>query len=102
MYRNRPSMMITVTGNNVTTGAASAGAVLPRASSGAYARYYRFTCTVAAHIRMGAGAQTAVATDVMVVPGDDLILDFVDGFTHWAAIQESSAGLVNCAPLEDC
>lgn len=102
MFRNRPSMTVTATGNNITTGAASANAVLPPASSGEIARYYRFSCTVAAHIRLGTAGVAALATDVMVIPGNDLVLDRAQGLTHWAAIQEGSAGLVNCAPLEDC
>jgi hypothetical protein len=102
MFRNRDSMTIAVTGNNITTGAASANAVLPPASSGEIAKYYRFTATAYAHIRMGAGAPTALATDIMLIPGESLVLDCPRGYTHWAAIQDTAAGTVNCAPLEDC
>jgi hypothetical protein len=102
MYRNRNSMTVTATGNNITTGAASANAALPPASSGEIARYYRFACTAAAHIRLGTSGVTAVATDLMLVPGAELILDRPQGLTHWAAIQDTAAGTVNCTPLEDC
>lgn len=93
---------ITVTGANITTGAASAAVALPVASSGEIARYYRITATNAAHVRLGLVGLTALATDVMVQPGCNLTLDVPRGLTHIAAIQDTAAGTVNVAPLEDC
>jgi hypothetical protein len=93
---------ITVTGVNITTGAASASAALPVASSGEIARFYRLTATAYAHFRLGAGSATAVATDAMLIPGESLVVDVPRGLTHIAAIQDTAAGTVNVAPLEDC
>lgn len=104
MYRstNTSSVMITATGVNITTGAASASSALPNASSGEVARYYRFTCTANAHVRIGPVGLTALSTDAMVVPGESLILECPRSYTNVAAIQDSAAGTVNVVPLEDC
>jgi hypothetical protein len=103
MYRNRPSIVVTATGINITTGAASVSAALPNASSGEIPRYIRITSTANARVRIGQGAgTTAVATDLMVQPGDAVILDVQRGITHIAAIQDTAAGTVAVSPLEDC
>lgn len=104
MYRstNTSSVMITATGVNLTTGAASVNSALPPASSGEVARYYRITVTANAHVRMGPATPTALATDAMVVPGESLIMECPRGYTHIAAIQDSAAGSMNVVPLEDC
>ena len=94
------SRTITQTGVSITTSGVSASAVLPVANGGAAARGYRITATVAAHVRLGVGAPTAVATDVLVQPGESLIINRV-GFTHVAAIQNAAAGVVIVTPLDD-
>jgi hypothetical protein len=93
---------VTVTGVSITTGAASSGGALPNASSGEVPRYVRIAASVAACVRMGVGAQTAVATDLLVQPGDSVVLAVPRGFTHVAAIQLAAAGIVIVTPLEDC
>lgn len=93
---------VTVTGVSITTGAASSGGALPNASSGEVPRYVRIAASVAACVRIGVGAQTAVATDLLVQPGDAVILAVPRGCTHVAAIQLAAAGVVIVSPLEDC
>ena len=51
---------------------------------------------------LGVGAQTAVATDLLVQPGDALVLAVPRGCTHVAAIQLAAAGVVIVSPVEDC
>jgi hypothetical protein len=103
MRKNTGFITVTVTGSNITTGAASASAALPLASSGEVPRYIRFAVTANARIRMGVGAgTTALATDMLVTPGDAVVLDVPRGYTHWAAIQDSAAGTACATPLEDC
>lgn len=103
MKRNFDYITVTTTGNNITTGAASASSALPVASSGEIPRYIRFSATENARVRMGIGAgTTALATDMLVIPGDSVILDVPRGYTHWAAIQDTAAGAVCATPLEDC
>ncbi|MBT2300367.1 hypothetical protein J7E70_07805 [Variovorax paradoxus] len=93
---------VTVTGVSITTGAASSGGTLPNASSGEVPRYVRIAASVAACVRIGPGAQTAVATDMLVQPGDAVVLAVPRGCTHVAAIQLAAAGVVIVTPVEDC
>lgn len=99
--RNFQTVSITTTGANVPTGATSASVPLPVASSGQLAWFYRITTTANAHVRMGIGSATALATDAMVMPSDALIMERQSGVTHFAAIQDTAAGTVNIVPLED-
>lgn len=102
MYaRNFLEMTIQATGQTVTTTAStSTGNTVPVDSGGVRARFLRFTTTNPIHVRLGIGAQTAVTTDAMVVPGESLILA-VAGNTHWAAIDAGTVARINVAPLED-
>ena len=94
------SRTITQTGASITTSGVSASAALPVCNGGGLARGYRITATVSAHIRLGVGAPTAVATDVLVQPGDSMIINRCN-FTHIAAIQNAAAGVVIVTPLDD-
>lgn len=94
------ALQIFATGVNITTGAASAGAVIPLSSSGAVPRYVRISATVSACVRIGTGAQTAVATDLLIQPSESIILTTL-GCTHIAAIQQAAAGVVQVSPVED-
>jgi hypothetical protein len=89
------------TGVSQASGATSAGTTLPTALSGEVPRFIRVASTQAAFFRMGAGAQTAVNTDLLVQPADAVILQVPSGFTHFAVIQSGTAGIVNVAPLEN-
>jgi len=94
------ALQIFATGVNITTGAASAGATIPLASNGAVPRYVRISATAAACVRIGTGAQTAVATDMLVHPAESVIMATL-GCTHIAAIQQAAAGVVQVSPVED-
>lgn len=96
------TITVVKTGVSQASGAASAGTTLPTAQSGEVPRYIRVAATVAACFRMGAGAQTAVATDLQVQPGDSAILHVPNGFTHFAVIQVAAPGVVQISPLENC
>lgn len=103
MLKNVGFITISVTGANITTGAASASAALPVASSGEIPRFMRFACTANCHIRLGVGAGiTAVATDMLLTPADSSVVAIPRGVTYFAAIQDTAAGTVNAQPLEDC
>lgn len=94
------ALQIFATGVNITTGAVSAGTTIPLSSSGAVPRYIRISATAAACVRIGTGAQTAVATDLLIYPGDALVIATL-GCTHIAAIQQAAAGVVQVSPVED-
>lgn len=95
-------LTVTVTGLSITTGAASSGGALPVASSGEIPRFVRVAASVAACFRLGKDAQTALATDLLVQPGDAVTLRVPNGATHCAAIQLAAAGVVIVSPVEDC
>jgi hypothetical protein len=95
------AIVVTKTGVSQASGAASAGGALPTMSSGEIPKYVRVAATVAACIRLGAGAQTAVATDLQVQPGDAVILAVPSGYTNFAVIQVAAAGVVQISPLEN-
>lgn len=95
-------LTVTVTGVSITTGAASSGGALPVASSNEIPRYIRVAATAAATFRMGIGAQTALTTDLLVQPGDAVVLAVPRGVTHCAALQVTAAGIVQVSPVEDC
>ena len=95
------TLFIVKTGVSQASGAASAGGALPTAQSGEIPRYIRVAATAPACFRMGAGAQTAVTTDLQVQPGDAAILAVPSGFTNFAVIQVSAAGIVQISPLEN-
>ena len=94
------ALQIVASGANITTGAASAGTTIPFGSNGAVPKFIRISATVAACVRIGTGVQTAVATDMLVIPGDSVIMATL-GCTHIAAIQQSAAGVVQVSPVED-
>lgn len=63
------------------------------------ASYVRVSATANAHVRVGKGSATAVATDMLVTPNEAVILN-VTGADKIAAIQDSAAGVVNVVPIE--
>jgi hypothetical protein len=98
---NLSAITVVKTGVAQATSATSAGGTLPTMSSGEYPRYIRVAATQPACFRMGAGAQTAVTTDLQVQPGDAVVLSVPSGVTNFAVIQVASAGVVQISPLEN-
>lgn len=96
------NMTVLKTGVNIPTSGTSASSPLPTASSGETPRYVRISASVAAHVKLGTSAVTAVAADMMVQPGDAVVIVVPRGMTYVAAIQDTAAGTVNVVPLEDC
>ena len=94
------ALQITATGISLTTSATSAPGTIPNNSAGAPAKYIRITATAAAYVRIGTGAQTAVATDMIVHPAESVIMSTL-GCTNIAALQVTAAGIVQVSPVED-
>ena len=93
-------LQIFATGVSITTSATSANATIPNSSAGVLPRYIRISATANAFVRIGSGAQTAVATDMLVQPAESVILA-VNGNNNIAAIQQLAAGIVQVSPVED-
>lgn len=94
------AITVVATGVAMATSAASANATIPLDSSGNVPKYIRISATVAACVRIGNGTPVAVATDLMVQPGDVVILATC-GLTKIAAIQVAAAGVVQVSPMEN-
>lgn len=94
-------LQVAVTGVTLTTGAASVNANVPTDSSGTLPRYVRIAATAAAYVRIGSGVQTAVATDLLVQPGDSVILMVPHGTPNVAALQVAATGKVVVTPVEN-
>lgn len=94
------AIQIFATGVTITTLVTSAGALIPFSSAGSVPRYIRISGTAGAHVRIGTGVQTAVTTDMLVMPSDAVIIA-TNGCTHIAAIQQATAGIVQVSPVED-
>lgn len=92
---------IAATGVNITTSGTSARTALPTMSSGENPRYVRVSATVSARVRLGTVTSNAVATDLLVMPSDAVILCVASGLTHVCAIQDTGAGTVAVSALED-
>lgn len=95
------SLQVSATGVSITTSAASANAAVPHDGAGTVPRYVRIAATAAAHVRIGEGAQTALATDMLVQPGDAVIVACPHANPNVAAIQDSAAGKVVVTPIDN-
>jgi len=91
------------TGHRVATGAASANGTLPLDNSGSNPRYILLTATAACHFRLGKTADTPVAvdTDLMILSGDSVVLTVPGGYTKYAYIQDTAAGVLQIQPLDN-
>ncbi|TBN49177.1 hypothetical protein [Pseudomonas sp. BGI-2] len=85
------AMTVVVTGVAMTTSAVSANATIPLDSSGNVPKYIRISASASSFVRIGNGTPVAVATDLLVQPGDAVILATC-GYTKVAAIWVSAAG----------
>ena len=101
-YNFETAITVVATGKAQASGAASAGTTLPTDSAGNIPRYVRVAATQPACFRFGYGSlPTAVTTDLQVQPGDAVILHVPSGVTHFAAIQVTTAGVVQISALEN-
>jgi hypothetical protein len=89
-----------VTGIQLVTSATSVGSAIPIDSSGGIPRFIRIAATAPAAVRIGAGPQSALVTDLQVQPGDAVVIS-TNGATHIAARQVSGPGIVQVSPLEN-
>lgn len=90
-------------GAYITTGAASQNVALPTDSSGGNPRYIRVSASAAAYVRLGKdNTVAATANDMMVQPGDAVIMAVANaGETYIAALQVSAAGKVQISALDN-
>ncbi|HEY8027700.1 MAG TPA: hypothetical protein VIF60_24380 [Burkholderiaceae bacterium] len=95
------AITVTATGVSQATSGTSAGGLLPTTQNGKEPRYIRVAATAAACFRIGVGAQTALATDLQIQPGDAVLLAVPEGYNNFAVVQVSVAGVVQISALEN-
>jgi hypothetical protein len=88
------------TGVNLTTSGVSASATIPLDTVGNKPRYIRISASFAAYVRLDKTTATAVNTDMMVQPGDAVIVQ-VGQYDKVAALQVAAAGVVQVSALDD-
>ncbi len=93
-------LTVFATGFTAATGASSARTALPVNSAGENPRYIRVAGINERYVKPGPSTVTATANDMLIQPADSAILA-VNGCTHIAYIQGTSAGKVNVVPLEN-
>ena len=94
------SISVVKTGTTIATGAASANVAIPTDSADTVPKYVRVAATAACYVKVGPTGVTAAAGDVVVQPGDAVVLK-THGLGYIAAIQVSAAGVMQVSPLED-
>jgi hypothetical protein len=97
---NAGFVTITTTGFTAATGAASARTAIPTDSAGNVPRYIRVAAINESYVKIGGASVAASANDVLIQPADSEIFS-VNGQTHIAYIQGTSAGKVNVQALEN-
>ncbi len=93
-------LQIVKTGITITTGAASANAAIPTDSANTNPKYIRLSATAGCYVKVGPSGVTAAAGDILIMPGDALVIGTC-GQTFVAAIQQTAAGVLQVSPVEN-
>lgn len=88
------------TGANISFNGTSANTGIPVTSAGIAPNFVRLASTQACYVKIGKGAQTAVAGDLLIQPADSVIVR-VAGADNIAALQVTTTGVLQISPLED-
>ena len=95
------SLLIQTTGVNATTSGTSASFALPNTAAASAARVVRVAATQAAYVNFGTSSGVvATPNNILVQPADAVVLTLPRGTTHFAVIQEGTAGKVNVQAIE--
>jgi len=102
------AITVVAPGIAITTSVASANATIPLDLSGNVPKYIRISATASAYVRIGNGTPVAVSGDLLIQPGDAVIMP-TSGYTKIAAIWVAAsgngvftgAGAVQVSPMEN-
>ncbi len=92
-------LTVNASGTQVISASASARVAIPNAAAGDPARHVRIQALASAYVRPCNASGTASASDILVTPNEQVILN-VQGFTHIAYLQETASAKINITPLE--
>src|SRR5574337_3225 len=98
---NGAALSVHVAGCQVASGAVSARVALVNDSSGNLPRYIRVCASAAAYVKLGGNAVLATSNDMMVQPGDAVIMQLGGADTYIAALQVAAGGVVQIASLDN-
>lgn len=95
------ALQIQKRGTAITTSGVSQNFAMPTTQANTIPKYVRISATVPAYVAIvQSGAGTAAAGDIMVIPGDAVVLATGNaGFI--AAIQVAAAGVLQVSPIEN-
>lgn len=93
------ALHVAVAGLTVTTAAASASSAVPNNSAGVRARCVRLASPGNVFVKLGNGATTCTTNDVMVLAGQDVIINTAN-FNTIAYLESTVGALLNITPLE--
>lgn len=85
-------------GVTVVTGAASANVNVPVDASGNRPNYVRVSATAESYVSVRG---TATTNDILIQPGDAVILQIPKGVSQISYIQGTTSANVNIAPLDN-
>jgi hypothetical protein len=88
------------TGTIISFTGSTANVAMPTDSAGNLPKYVRLTSTQACYVKIGPSGVTAAAGDILVQPADAVVVK-VFNQTFVAAIQVTTAGVLQISPLED-
>jgi hypothetical protein len=94
-----PFLTVTTAGFSAATGAASASTAIPADGSGNLPNYIRVAATLACYVKLGTSGVASTNSDILVQPGDSVVLAVPKGITHIGYIQDAAAGRVSVVPM---
>lgn len=94
------AVSVIASGITLTASATSASATIPNDSAGRIPRYVRLSATQSIYVKLGKTTATAVAGDMMVQPGDAVIV-MTSGCDKIACLQAATGGILQVSPLEN-
>jgi hypothetical protein len=93
------ALHVSGTGVKVSVATASSDETLALNAAAGKAKFMRLSATTACYVRWGVGAQTAVDTDLLLQPGDAVVVA-VAGADTIAAMRVTADGVLVATPLE--
>jgi len=97
---NMKPLSISGTGIKFTLSGTSQSATLPLTAGGQKCSFVYVSTTTGAYIRFGNGTVTAVDTDLLLMPGQGLVIA-ANTYDKIACLQAATAGQLVVTPLEN-
>ena len=93
------AVSVSGTGSIISFGAASSSVAIPTVG-GVAPNFVRLCATQACYVKLGYGAQTAAAGDLLVQPADAVVIKAA-GCNTVAAVQVTTGGVLQVSPLDN-